>query len=69
MPYVEKCGVETIKQQIFQWEGVMNDPNIDGFNGYACKKKLLEVRTVVNAALKNAPTYAGEDDEDLVVTE
>ena len=36
MPYVEKAGVQTIKEQIDQWEGVMHDPNIDGFNGYYC---------------------------------
>ena len=30
MPYVEKAGVATIKEQIDQWEGVMHDPNIDG---------------------------------------
>ena len=28
MPYVEKAGVQTIKEQINQWEGVMHDPNI-----------------------------------------
>jgi len=69
MPYVEKCGVESIKEQIWQWKDVMNDRNIDGFNGYGCKKKLLEVKRTVDKALLNAPTYAGENDEDSIVVE
>ena len=39
MPYVEKAGVKTVKEQLDQWQGVMHDPNIDGFNGFGCKQK------------------------------
>ena len=42
MPYVEKAGVDTIKNQLEQWRGVMHDPNIDGFNGFACKQNLYQ---------------------------
>ena len=62
MPYVEKAGVQTIKEQIDQWEGVMHDPNIDGFNGYYCKQKLYSVLWLVQEAIKDAPKYHGEEE-------
>ena len=57
MPYIEKTGVKSIKQQLYQWFHVMTDPRIDGFNGFACKQecnRLLEQ--------EECPTYAGEDE-------
>ena len=62
MPSVEKAGVQTIKEQIDQWEGVMHDPNIDGFNGYYCKQKLYSVLWLVQEAIKDAPKYHGEEE-------
>lgn len=62
MPYVEKCGVNTVKEQLEQWKGVMHDPNIDGFNGFACKQKILEVLWAAQSALIDAPTYHGEQE-------
>jgi hypothetical protein len=62
MPYVEKCGVSTIKEQLEQWKGVMHDPNIDGFNGFGCKQKIQEVLKAAQDALVDAPKYAGEDE-------
>jgi len=69
MPYVEQCGVNTIKQQLEQWKGVMHDPYIDGFNGYGCKQKIKQVLVAAQQALVNAPTYAGEEHEDPITTE
>lgn len=62
MPYVEKTGTNKIKEQLWQWEGVMHDPNIDGFNGWGCKKKLLEIQFEVEKILNESPTYAGEEE-------
>ena len=62
MPYIEKTGVKTIKEQLWQWEGVMHDPNIDGFNGWGCKQKLYKVLWQAEEAIKNAPNYVGEDE-------
>ena len=44
MPYIEKAGVKTVKEQLDQWQGVMHDPNIDGFNGFGCKQKIYQVK-------------------------
>lgn len=62
MPYIEKTGVKTIHEQLWQWEGVMHDPNIDGFNGWGCKQKIYEVLFAAQEMIEKAPTYAGEDE-------
>ena len=62
MPYIEKTGVKKIKEQLWQWDGVMHDPNIDGFNGWGCKQKIYEVYFQAKETLEKAPTYSGEDE-------
>ena len=62
MPYIEKTGNKAIREQLWQWEGVMHDPNIDGFNGWGCKQKLYKVLWQAEEAIKNAPNYVGEDE-------
>ena len=62
MPYIEKTGNKAIKEQLWQWEGVMHAPNIDGFNGWGCKQKIYQVYWQAKKALKEAPTYHGEDE-------
>jgi hypothetical protein len=62
MPYIEKTGNKKIEEQLWQWEGVMHDHNIDGFNGWGCKQKLYRVKFLVDEILQKAPTYHGEDE-------
>ncbi len=62
MPYIEKTGNKQISEQLWQWEGVMHDPNIDGFNGWGCKQKLYKVKFLVDEILEKAPHYHGEDE-------
>tara|TARA_B100000282_G_C31694871_1_gene473340 strand:+ start:603 stop:902 length:300 start_codon:yes stop_codon:yes gene_type:complete len=62
VPYIEKTGNKAIAEQLWQWEGVMHDPNIDGFNGWGCKQKIYKVLWQAQEAIKNAPSYAGEDE-------
>ena len=62
MPYIEKTGNKAIEEQLWQWEGVMHDPNIDGFNGWGCKQKIYKVLWQAQKAIKEAPEYAGEDE-------
>lgn len=61
MPYIEKTGNKKIEEQLWQWEGVMHDPNIDGFNGLKCKKKIQAVRDYADKALANAKEYHEEE--------
>ena len=62
MPYIEKVGNKAISEQLWQWEGVMKDPNIDGFNGWACKQKIYKVLWQAQKAIREAPEYAGEEE-------
>lgn len=62
MPYIEQTGNKKIQEQIWQWEQVMHDPNIDGFNGWGCKQKILKVLWAAEKALKDAPHYHGEEE-------
>lgn len=62
MPYIEKTGNKAIREQLWQWESVMHDPNIDGFNGWGCKQKIYEVYFQAKEALEKAPKYHGEED-------
>ena len=62
MPYIEKTGNKAIQEQLWQWEGVMHDPNIDGFNGWGCKQKIYEVYFQAKEALDKAPKYTGEEE-------
>jgi|TARA_R110000803_G_scaffold42597_2_gene91203 hypothetical protein len=62
MPYIERTGVKKINEQLQQWYHVMVDPRIDGFNGFACKKKCYEVLFELEKILANAPHYHGEDE-------
>ena len=64
MPYIERTGKKTIKEQFYQWFGVMTDPRIDGFNGFACKQKIYEIKWECERLLENekCPTYAGEEE-------
>ena len=53
MPYIERTGKKTIKEQLYQWFGVMTDPRIDGFNGFACKQKIYEIKWECERLLEN----------------
>ena len=54
--------MKAIKEQLWQWDGVMHDPNIDGFNGFGCKQKIYEVLFQCQEYIDNAPTYHGEEE-------
>ena len=64
MPYIQKTNPETIKEQLWQWYGVMTDPRIDGFNGFGCKQKIYEIKMECERLLQqeDCPTYVGEEE-------
>jgi len=64
MPYIQKTNPERIKEQLYQWYGVMTDARIDGFNGWACKQKIYEIKMECERLLQQdkCPTYAGEEE-------
>ena len=62
MPYVEKTGLRKIKEQLWQWESVMHDPNLVGYNGWGCKQKIYEVLWSAQETLEDAPNYVDEEE-------
>lgn len=64
MPYIERTGPKAIKEQLWQWYGVMTDQRIDGFNGWACKQKIYEIKMECERLLQqeDCPSYSGEEE-------
>ena len=62
MPFIEKLGVNKVKEQIWQYEHVATDPRMDGFIGWDCKQRLYEIKFAVDEALAKCPTYHGEEE-------
>ena len=64
MPYIEKTGPKAIKEQLWQWYGVMTDQRIDGFNGWACKQKIYDIKMECERLLQqeDCPKYSGEEE-------
>ena len=62
MPYTGVIGNEKINEQLYQWYHVMTDDRIDGYNGWACKKKIYEVKMECERLLaqKELRVYEGE---------
>lgn len=62
MPYIDKTPIESVEEAINLWEGVMHDPNLDGYNGFACMKKIYRAKWAAEKALKNVPPYHGMEE-------
>jgi hypothetical protein len=62
MPYIDKTPIESVEQAINLWEGVMHDPNLDGYNGFACMKKIYRTKWAAEKALKKVPPYHGMEE-------
>lgn len=62
MPYIDKTPIESVERAIDLWEGVMHDPNIDGYNGFACMKKIYRAKWKADEALKKTPPYHGMEE-------
>ena len=46
---------------IWELKFEMNNPRNDGWTGSDMKKRLWDIKNAVDGALKDAPTYAGEE--------
>ena len=58
-----KYSFRTEVKEELQWLiDLMNDDRMDGFNKFGAKKELYKTKWMVENALKDAPTFAGEED-------
>ena len=56
-------SIKTEVEEELQWIiNLMNDDRMDGFNKFGAKQKLYKIKWAVEDALKDAPTFAGEED-------
>ena len=62
MPYIDKTPIQSVEEALDLWKGVMHDPNIDGYNGFACKQKIYKTLWAAKKALEGAPEYYGEEE-------
>ena len=56
-------SIKTEVEEELQWIiNLMNDDRMDGFNKFGAKKELYKIKWAVENALKDAPTFTGEED-------
>ena len=56
-------SIKTEVEEELQWIiNLMNDDRMDGFNKFGAKKELYKIKWAVEDALKDAPTFTGEED-------
>ena len=56
-------SIKTEVEEELQWIiNLMNDDRMDGFNKFGAKQKLYKIKWKVENALKDAPTFTGEED-------
>ena len=59
----EIMSIKTEVEEELRWLiDLMNDERMDGFNKFGAKQKLYKIKWTVENALKDAPTFAGEED-------
>ena len=56
-------SIKTESKEELRWLiDLMNDDRMDGFNKFGAKKELYKIKWAVEDALKDAPTFTGEED-------
>ena len=56
-------SIKTEVEEELRWlTDLMNDDRMDGFNKFGAKQKLYKIKWTVENALKDAPTFTGEED-------
>ena len=59
---IRDWSVQQIKQEIAKIRFAENDPRMDGFVTWGCKKDLYEMLWYIEDELDKCSTYADEDD-------
>ena len=55
-------SLKTIKEEVDKIKFAENDPRMDGFVTWGCKKELYEVLWYIEDTLEKCITYAGEEE-------
>lgn len=60
MGFKKSWDVSELSQQIYKMARECSSPYNDGYTSFEIKKELYEIKSIVDQALKNAPTFNGE---------
>jgi hypothetical protein len=61
MGFNKNWDVSEISQHIYRMARECASPYNDGYTSFEIKKELYEIKSIVDQALKNSPTFAGEE--------
>lgn len=62
MGYKKTWDVSEISQEIYKMARECSSPYNDGYLSFELKKDLYEIQSIINDALKNCPTFSGEEE-------
>jgi hypothetical protein len=62
MGYKKSWGVDDITSQIHSIARECSSPYNDGYTAFGCKQDLYQIKEVIDAAIRNSPTFSGEEE-------
>jgi len=62
MSFIKRWDVGDIQRQLAACSAQVNNMYNDGFIQWGCKQDLLKVKYQLDELLRNAPTFAGEEE-------
>jgi hypothetical protein len=62
MGFKKSWDVGNITSQIHTLSRECSSSNNDGFTAWGCKQDLYQIKEVIDAAIRNSPTFAGEQE-------
>ena len=61
MGFKKSWDVSEISQYIYRMARECSSPYNDGYTSFEIKKELYEIKSIIDHALKNSPTFDGEE--------
>jgi hypothetical protein len=62
MGFKKSWDVGNITSQIHTLSRECSSPHNDGYTAFGCKQDLYQIKEVIDAAIRNSPTFAGEQE-------
>jgi hypothetical protein len=62
MGFKKNWGVDDIISQIYSISRECSSSYNDGYTAFGCKQDLYQIKEVIDAAIRNSPTFAGEQE-------
>ena len=62
MGFKKSWDVGNITSQIHTLSRECSSPHNDGYTAFGCKQDLYQIKEVIDTAIRNSPTFAGEQE-------